>query len=111
MSEPADPLRKWADFELECLWDELRRAHRHRDFQVWTTDCEHIADRIKTLTAIIGPVSWRKVPISGIADGWFAKMCEQLEITDPDLPDEEGVAHAQMWVQRQIDSMSGPGVI
>jgi hypothetical protein len=103
--EEVDPLREWADFELECLWDDLRQAHRHRDFQVWTTGCEHIGERIKTLTAIIGPIPWPKVAISGIADGWFVKMNERLGITSPDLPDAGGVAYAQMWVLRQIDSV------
>ena len=105
MTEP-DALRQWADFELECLWNDLRQAHRARDYLVWTVGCEHIAERIKTLTAIIGPIPWTRAEISGVADGWFAKMCEKLEIADPDLPDVEGVDYARMWVQRQADSVN-----
>ena len=98
-------LREWVDFEFECLWYELRDAHAKRDFQVWTVGCEHIGERIKNLTAIIGPISWRRIPIPGIADGWFTKANEILGIENPDLPGDDGVAYAQMWVQRQKDSL------
>jgi hypothetical protein len=101
-------LREWADFQLEWLWGHLRNAHSEAaagPFQAWTIGCESIGERIKTLSAIIGPLSWRRVAISGIADGWFAEVNEILEIPDPDLPDEAGVAYAQMWVDRQIDSV------
>jgi hypothetical protein len=101
-------LRAWADFELEWLWGHLRDAHRQANagpFQVWTIGCESIGERIQSLTAILGPISWRRIQIPGIADGWFAKVNEILEIENPDLPDDEGIAYAQMWVQRQIDSV------
>lgn len=98
-------LREWADFELECLWNDLRQAHAARDFQVWTVSCEALGERIKNLTAIIGPIPWRKVAISGIADGWFTRTNELLEIADPDLPDQDGINYARMWLDRQGQSL------
>jgi hypothetical protein len=105
MTDRSDRLREWADFELECLWGDLREAHRRRDFQVWTTGCEHLGARIRNLTAIIGPISWRRIAIPAIADGWFVQANKILAIEHPDLPDDDGVAYAQMWVKRQEESL------
>lgn len=101
-------LRAWADFELEWLWGMLRDAHRMAHggpFAVWTVGCESIGERITTLTAILGPISWRRIQIPAIADGWYVKVNEILGIANPDLPDEEGVAYARMWVARQTESL------
>ena len=100
-----DALRGWADFELECLWNDLRAAHQRTGYATWSTGCEHLGERVKTLTAILGPISWRRVPIAAIANGWFARINEMLGIENPDLPDEDGIAYAQMWVRRQAESL------
>lgn len=96
-------LHRWAVLELTHLWYELRQAHDQRDCvrTIWTVRCEHLGERIKELTAIIGPVSPSAVPMSAIADGWFSWVNGKLGITNARLPSPMEVEVARQWVARQ----------
>ncbi|MCV7175706.1 hypothetical protein [Mycolicibacterium sphagni] len=94
-------LREWVDFEFEALWGDLRDAylrylqvtpHRHKHFLdpdsncAWSMHCDSLGDRIVTLTRLLGPISWRRIGIEALTEGWFAYANTKLGIPDPDMP-------------------------
>jgi hypothetical protein len=102
--------------ELIYLWGQLIDAYRSYldgtwlgvpnkrwdEGGTWSGRCAGLGERIQAATNIIGPVSWRNVPMPALADGWFEWANERLGIESPDLPDEEGLAHCREYVADQV---------
>jgi hypothetical protein len=108
--------------ELVYLWGQLWDAYQHyldttwigvpakrwdEDGATWSGRCEGLGERICAATALVGPVSWRDIPMTALAEGWFTWANERLEIDSPDLPGEEDVARCRDYVAEQIRSAQG----
>jgi hypothetical protein len=118
MGTVTDDLQGFVHDELIYLWGQLIDAYRSyldgswlgvpnkpwNEGGTWSGRCEGLGERIKAATRLDGPVSWRDIPMPVLADGWFAWANERLEIEDPDLPDDEGVARCREYVAGQMRS-------
>lgn len=64
-------------------------------------ECDYIVDDIKTASALVGPVHWRDISITKIADGWYVSMCEKIGMDSPSLPSNEDVEWIQDYMRKQ----------
>ena len=93
--------------ELSCLWADLQTARRDAHNGTWSTHCDWIVGRIKTLTPLVGPTPWEKLDITLIEDGVYQRVHQELGIDAP--YDEEGVRrHHELLSGGRIRSSAGP---
>lgn len=88
MSE-TEALRAALRDELACLWTDLQNARRDAYEDDWSMDCEWIAERIKTITRLVGPTPWTELDIGLIEDGVYQRIHAEIGVDAP--YDEEGV--------------------
>jgi hypothetical protein len=55
-------LEEAARTELALLWRDLESACRAAADGRWSMRCDSVVDRIKALTALVGPTPWDEVP-------------------------------------------------
>lgn len=75
--------------ELSCLWTDLQTARRNAYKDNWSMQCDWIEGRIKAITPLVGPTSWRQLDIQLIEDGVYQRIHEEIGVDAP--YDEEGV--------------------
>jgi len=56
-------LEEAARTELALLWRDLESACRAAADGRWSMRCDSLVDRIKALTARVGPTPWEEVPL------------------------------------------------
>lgn len=95
MSE-LETLRNALTEELSWLWTDLQSARRDALDGKWSTGCEWFEGRIKTVTPLVGPTPWEKLPIELIEDGVYQRIHQELGIAAPF--DEEGVRKHRAWL-------------
>jgi hypothetical protein len=88
MSE-LETLRSALRDELSCLWTDLHTARRSAYRNSWSMHCDWIAERIKTITPLVGPTPWTKLDIELIEDGVYQRIHAEIGVDAP--YDEEGV--------------------
>lgn len=72
--------------ELEYLWGDLDNAMRYALNGRWSIQCDGLVDRIKTLTQLVGPTSWDKIPLSMLENGVYQRLHDDLGIrVTPDM--------------------------
>lgn len=73
--------------ELEYLWNDLDNAMRYAINGTWSIQCDELADRIKTLTQLVGPTHWESVQIRLLENGVYQRIHDELgvEIEPPDM--------------------------
>lgn len=72
--------------ELEYLWNDLDQAMRYAINGQWSIQCDGLADRIKTLTQLVGPTPWEKVPLPMLERGVYQRLHDDLGIrVTPDM--------------------------
>ena len=72
--------------ELEYLWNDLDDAMRYALNGTWSIQCDGLADRIKTLTQLVGPTPWDKVQMSLLENGVYQRIHDELDIrVEPDM--------------------------
>jgi hypothetical protein len=76
----------------------------------WSGRCAGLADRITAATGLVGPVSWRNIPMSALVDGWFTWANQQCGIADPDLPNNDDLVYCRARLDEQIAAASVLGV-
>ncbi len=86
MSE-LETLRKALREELSCLWTDLQTARRSAYRGNWSMHCDWIEGRIKTITPLVGPTSWRQLDIQLIEDGVYQRIHQEIGV---DAPYDEG---------------------
>jgi len=114
-----DELREFVHDELVYLWGQLWDAYQsflgttwlgefqtpwHAGGEKWSGRCEGLGERIYAATYLVGPVSWRDVPMTALADGWFGWVNERLGIESPDLPSEQDMERCREYVANEIRS-------
>jgi hypothetical protein len=102
--------------ELIYLWGQLWDAYGHyldgywmgahpkswADGGVqWSGRCEGLGERIAAATALVGPVSWRDIPMTALVDGWFNWANDRLGIT-PELPGEDDLARMRDHLMNEV---------
>lgn len=96
-----DVRTRWIEGELCNLWHDLLKEHRWtlgnegvaQRSRPWSVACEHLAERIKSATALVGPADWRMaIGMDAIIDGWFVWANRKLGIENPILPTEQDIA-------------------
>ena len=95
MSE-LETLRNALRDELSCLWTDLQTARRSAYKDGWSMHCDWIVERIKTITPLVGPTSWRQLDIGLIEDGVYQRIHEEIGVAAP--YDEEGVRNHREWL-------------
>jgi hypothetical protein len=94
-------LRGWIRNELMSLWGSLEIAHRRtigndgvaRRDRNWSMECDDLADRIRSASALVGPVNWREaIGMPSIIDGWYVWANEKIGIETAVLPTRVDVA-------------------
>lgn len=72
--------------ELECLWADLEQAIQYALNGWWSLQCDHIQDRIRNLTQLVGPTAWQNVSISLLERGTYQRIHDELGIrVEPDM--------------------------
>lgn len=108
MSE-LDTLREALQEELSCLWTDLQTARRDALNGNWSMHCDWIEGRIKAITPLVGPTSWRQLDIGLIEDGVYQRIHEEIGVEAP--YDEQGVREHRAWLNSsgQVHSPARPG--
>lgn len=86
MSE-LETLRSTLRDELSYLWTDLQTARRAAYRGGWSMHCEWIAERIKTITPLVGPTPWTELDIELIEDGVYQRIHAEIGV---DAPYDEG---------------------
>jgi hypothetical protein len=103
--------------ELIYLWGQLWDSYqqflgttwmgefqkRWEDGGSWSGRCEGLGGRIAAATEIVGPVSWRNVPMTALVDGWFTWANARIGITDPDLPSSADIDYLRRALDAQTE--------
>lgn len=70
--------------ELGHLWHDLEQARRTAySSDVWSLACEAIEDRVKALTALVGPTPWNHVQIPLLELGIYQRIHAELGMEAP----------------------------
>lgn len=108
-------LDQWIRDELISLWGSLLHEHewtaRNRGYarrdRPWSMACDDLAERIKSATALIGPISWRNIGMTSIIDGWFVWANEKIGIENANLPTAKDVAACREMRSRNREGLRG----
>ncbi|MFJ2769059.1 hypothetical protein [Streptomyces sp. NPDC087300] len=92
MSE-LETLRGAIRAELDNLWNDLDAARDDALRGHWSMRCDFLTDRIKKLTALVGPPPWRNVELSLLEDGVYQRVHAELGVQAP--VDMEAVAQSR----------------
>lgn len=79
--------------ELIQLWGDMfwARAEAYRE---WSMRCENLAERIVTISRIVGPAPWEHISVDLLRDGTYERVHHEGNI--PHLPiDWERVAEVE----------------
>jgi hypothetical protein len=101
-------LRKALRWELELHWDALANARRMAVTPgAWTIGCENHAERIRELSALVGPTRWQAVPIVLLEDGTYQRLTTEMGHVGPKfVPDMD---HVRDLVRRTDGSTTTEG--
>jgi hypothetical protein len=98
----ARKLEEVAREELACLWGDLEIARRSAINGTWSIQCDNLTDRIKGLTAVIGPTPWDEIQIPLLELGIYQRIHAELSIDSPEVrPDMEKVAGLRARLDEQ----------
>lgn len=86
-------LEQAAREELSYLWGDLNTARQNAIRNQWSIQCDGIEDRIKTLTALVGPTPRDEIQIPLLEDGIYQRIHAELGIEV--APDMERVAQVR----------------
>lgn len=84
-------MKEFIEHELACLWSDLEREERYSlssSPAIPSIAMEGIMDRIKTATALVGPVDWMHVSMESLVNGGYERWAKHMGI-DCNLPTEE----------------------
>ncbi|MEU8623294.1 hypothetical protein [Streptomyces sp. NPDC048669] len=82
----AERLEQVAREELGYLWGDLNTARQNAIRGQWSIQCDGIEDRIKALTALVGPTPWDEIQISLLESGIYQRIHAELGIeVAPDM--------------------------
>jgi hypothetical protein len=74
-------LEEVAREELSLLWGDLHRARQSAINGRWSIQCDHLVERIKALTPLVGPTPWDEIQIPLLEHGIYQRVHEELGVT------------------------------
>jgi len=90
--------------ELSCLWSDLQTARRSAYRDGWSVQCDWVEGRIKAITPLVGPTSWKQINIELIEDGVYQRIHAELGVDAP--YDEEGVREHRAYLNAVVSEES-----
>lgn len=91
----------------EALVDELKRLWNDLHWQIlsaidcrWSIGALNVRDRIARLTALVGPLHWRDVPMPLLLNGTYSEVHDALGVAVDEVPPEE-LEKIRQWERRQ----------
>jgi hypothetical protein len=94
--------------ELACLWGDLEIARQYAINGTWSVNCDNITQRIKDLTAVIGPTPWDEIQIPLLELGIYQRTHAELDIDAPEVqPDMDRVAKVRASMNAQAAEIRG----
>lgn len=60
--------------ELVALWSDMTQARRDAAYGGWSIGCDWLAQRIITLSRLVGPTFWDEVEVATLLDGTYEKV-------------------------------------
>ncbi|MEU7583789.1 hypothetical protein AB0B50_40130 [Streptomyces sp. NPDC041068] len=78
-----ETLREAIRAELDSLWSDLNAARDAALRDRWSMRCDFLTERIKRLTALVGPTPWRDVELSLLEDGVYQRVHAELGVEAP----------------------------
>ncbi|HTE56989.1 MAG TPA: hypothetical protein VK698_39320 [Kofleriaceae bacterium] len=94
--------------ELACLWGDLEIARRSAINGTWSVSCDDITQRIKDLTAAVGPTPWDEIQIPLLELGIYQRIHAELDIDAPEVqPDMDRVAKVRARLDAQSSEIRG----
>jgi hypothetical protein len=98
----AEKLEAVAREELACLWGDLETARQSAINGTWSIQCDNLTERIKDLTAVIGPTPWDEIQIPLLELGIYQRIHAELGTDSPKVqPDMEKVAELRARMDAQ----------
>lgn len=97
MSE-LETLRAAVRDELDSLWSDLNNARYAAISGKWSMQCDFLVERIKNLTALVGPTPWESIELQLLEDGIYQRVHAEVGVHAP--VDMEHVARTR----EQIDA-------
>lgn len=78
--------------ELGLLWGDLNGARQSAVNGEWSMKCDHLVERIKALTPLVGPTPWEEISIELLEMGIYQRVHSELGIeVAPDMDRVAGV--------------------
>ena len=97
-----DRLVEVARKELACLWGDLNSARRSAINGEWSIRCESLVERIKDLTALVGPTPWDEIQLPLLEAGIYQRVHAELGIETPVVqPDMDAVTDMRARLDAQ----------
>jgi hypothetical protein len=69
--------------ELVALWSDMGQARREAINGVWSIHCESLAQRIKSITALVGPTPWDHIGLALLEDGIYQQLHAEMGVEAP----------------------------
>lgn len=100
-STPTDDrsLEDVAREELGLLWNDLNRERSLAINGEWSMNCDHLVERIKALTPLVGPTPWEEIQIPLLELGIYQRVHTELGI--PVDVDMERIAKTRASIERR----------
>lgn len=93
--------------ELAMLWDDLSAARNLAINRDWSMQCGGLAERIKDITAAVGPTPWQEVPLDLLEQGIYQGLHRRFGVeVDVDMAE---VARCRREIERQREAQRAPG--
>jgi hypothetical protein len=102
---PAGSLEEAARNELANLWCDLERAVKEANRGGWSTGCIGLANRIRSLTRLVGPARWGEVPFALVDSGLFQRLHAEWEVP-VEIDSAEFAAFRRYWHEEYLPSGS-----
>lgn len=84
-SPTADSLTQAVRDELVQLWGDLAGAVRYAHNGCWSVQCENLADRITTLSRLVGPTGWEHIEVTLLTGGVYERVYREAGIEVPPI--------------------------
>jgi hypothetical protein len=104
MTADNDALTQAVRDELVQLWGDLTSAVRDAIEGGWSIQCDNLADRISTLSALVGATPWDEVDVGLLLGGQYERVHRVAGITHPAV-DWVRVREVQRRIEEQRSSI------
>lgn len=86
MSEPTrDELVEAVREELVMLWSDMTSAAQYALNGCWSIQCEGLAERIVTLSRLVGPTGWEHIDVDLVLSGVYERVYREAGIEVPPI--------------------------